>query len=783
MAELLTRTTPGGGVGDTSHGARIVRVFNAAAGRYAWVESAPETVGSSDVVDVTPAPIPVDLTALEAIHAAASQPAGVTWQATVGTIGSYQTARVVGGAWTYVDTGQDSPFIDVIIRDVTPDPVPVDEAALEVALPAANQPTNEIWYATIGTPGNYQTAKIIAGVWTSAINDPAADISLVVTQKWTNILDMGGAAGNTLFDIQTTTGPALTLANVPVGVTSMVVANNSGADFAATNMAVIDNPTVTTGSPGTIDGTQTDAGTTTTITGGEVIIPTGESRTFLVSRSQVPGLAIIEPVTAPAAPVPPTVPADPAALQTTSYPQLTSTELGGRMVELDDGRLLGVRDGFSGGAASASGRFVTAANQAQVANLFDTSLSTRWSFASASYEDLWLTYTGSQPEVLREIQVARIRHDLSSTSWLLVLNPSGTGTFASPISPTGPSPLYQARQVRAATGTATSSVRFFNNSGQREQIATVTAWVEDARDVSAAVTAGTIYEVTVPVSNINPATDEIDHENPTILNGVYTATVVDGSGTLTLTPVPEQTGIAYNDPAGAVTGDGLIRVADEASLGTPTRPTQFGYAEAEDTLWLSDATGSAWHPAGGSAATTDPNWQPSTAYNTGDIVLSAVPTGTATGGTPGQVARWERIAAGTSDAGGSAGAMPLAEETAWTYLGSQSSTFVGLTDVDVTGLADGQGFVWDAANSRLIARHTETWRGEVADTATRLALTEVHPGDEVYQSDDRRIYKLVRSPATSNANWVVTGAIENPQSVDTTTFTIDDTSATIDITA
>ena len=58
--------------------------------------------------------------------------------------------------------------------DKTPGTVPATIAALETAVPAAGQPaTGERWEAIYGTPGDYQKATIIGGVWIPADQDPS----------------------------------------------------------------------------------------------------------------------------------------------------------------------------------------------------------------------------------------------------------------------------------------------------------------------------------------------------------------------------------------------------------------------------------------------------------------------------------------------------------------------------------------------------------------------------------------------------------------------------------
>ena len=187
----------------------------------------------------------------------------------------------------------------------------------------------------------------------------------------------------------------------------------------------------------------------------------------------------------------------------------------------------------------------------------------------------------------------------------------------------------------------------------------------------------------------------------------------------------------------------------------------------------------------GKTIISDPNWQPATTYAAGDTVLSAVPVGTATAGTPGEIARWGRIAAGTSDAGGAAGAMPVAEETAWTYLGAAVDTYAALSDVDMAGIQDGDSVYWDAANSRWVPGRAERFWGFVPDFTTVLGLPAT-VGDEVHVGGTtNKTYKLVGDGVTvdptNGSHWRLTGETTNPTTWDATTATHDSTGFTWDV--
>lgn len=106
--------------------------------------------------------------------------------------------------------------------------------------------------------------------------------------------------------------------------------------------------------------------------------------------------------------------------------------------------------------------------------------------------------------------------------------------------------------------------------------------------------------------------------------------------------------------------------------------------------------------------------------------------------------------------------------------------FDALTDTDTAGVQDGDGYRWDATAGELVPARIEVFHGEVADEAAMLALAPVSPGDEVFRQDDGSVYKLVRLPGSTLANWLVTATLAQMLTWDSTAYTVDSTTLTMD---
>ncbi len=107
--------------------------------------------------------------------------------------------------------------------------------------------------------------------------------------------------------------------------------------------------------------------------------------------------------------------------------------------------------------------------------------------------------------------------------------------------------------------------------------------------------------------------------------------------------------------------------------------------------------------------------------------------------------------------------------------------FDALTDTDITGRVDGDGFRFDAASGELVPARIEVFHGEVADEAAMLALTGVSAGDEVFLSAEAEVRKLIRLPSNVATNWIVTASVTAFLTADLTTITADSTAYTADV--
>ncbi len=141
-----------GSAGDT----KTARVIG---GAWVAVDASPT---DPSVVDVTPATIPASLAALATALPPGTQPATETWQSWYGTVGAYQVAQIIGGAWTPVA----APVSTGHKVNVTPATIPATVTALEAAKPAAGQPSSETWQSIVGAPGSFQLAEVVSGAWT-----------------------------------------------------------------------------------------------------------------------------------------------------------------------------------------------------------------------------------------------------------------------------------------------------------------------------------------------------------------------------------------------------------------------------------------------------------------------------------------------------------------------------------------------------------------------------------------------------------------------------------------
>jgi hypothetical protein len=88
--------------------------------------------------------------------------------------------------------------------------------------------------------------------------------------------------------------------------------------------------------------------------------------------------------------------------------------------------------------------------------------------------------------------------------------------------------------------------------------------------------------------------------------------------------------------------------------------------------------------------------------------------------------------------------------------GSTSGLTQSQVDARVTALATGLSQA--AVDARVALLAPSDWKGEVPTEAARLAMTGLVAGDRVFQGDAGQMFALIRTPATTAANWEVVSA-------------------------
>ncbi len=210
-----------------------------------------------------------------------------------------------------------------------------------------------------------------------------------------------------------------------------------------------------------------------------------------------------------------------------------------------------------------------------------------------------------------------------------------------------------------------------------------------------------------------------------------------------------------------VSGTGAVAVWDPLATSGLGEPDDKANKGTDPGWWISVA-----------GEPVETNYEPGVAYLAGQIRLSAIPAGSANG-VAGTLARYERIADGTApaaDADNLPGAMEPTEEAQWTFLGPAADRLFTLSDVDTSGIQDGDGLFYQQATNTFVFGRVERWWGTVANTTDIYALPATS-GDEVYDLETGTTWKLTGADPTVPGDWTVNEEEQHsPQ-----TFTTDPT--------